>query len=92
MTSQDSWSGLMIINNMEKKKGAPKGNKNNKPKGQWHCFTSKTIMERQLNAIVLPTLDYLKIPEATMIFLREDILAFVNRECRAVKINYRDEK
>lgn len=70
---------------MKKKKGAPKGNNNNK-KEEWHCFTSKGTMRRQLDGIVLPILDYLQVPEATMNFLREDILGFVNRECRAVKI------
>jgi hypothetical protein len=71
---------------MKNIKGAPKGNKNNRKKDEWHCFTSKATMTRQLDAIVLPTLDYLQVPEATMSFLREDILCFVNRECRAVKI------
>lgn len=63
-----------------------KSNTNNSKKPEWYCFTSKYEMRRQLDGIVLPTLDYLQIPEGTMDFLREDILGFVNRECRAVKI------
>lgn len=68
------------------KKGAPKGNKNNRKKDEWHCFTTKATMRRQLDGIVLETLDYLQVPEGAMNFLREDMLGFVNRECRAVKI------
>ena len=70
---------------IKSKIGAPKNNKNNKKKEEWHCFTSRASMVRQLDAVVLPTLDYLQIPSTTMNFLREDILGFVNRECRAVK-------
>lgn len=64
----------------------PKGKKsNNQKKAGWHCFTSKDSMLRQIRGTGLLSLFDTYKPDKRIIEATEqDILEFVNRECRAL--------
>jgi hypothetical protein len=70
---------------MAQPKGKPS---NNQKKKQWYCFTSKESMKKLLEAQgILEIFDTYKIKSAHKDFFIEDVLEFINRECRVVRIN-----
>lgn len=72
----------------------PKGKKsNNQKKKDWFAFTSEATMLRQIRGIdLLSWFDAYKPEKASVIAAEQDILAFVNRECKAVRTEMNKSK